>query len=270
MLSGKLLLKTEAARLFLRHVGIDADPIKEYDAFKQACSQANPRYKGDRDLVRFQLEENTSTWDPDLCDATMLLARELGMFNEKRFDRTVAKIGLALGGARRSPLHRACYIAEDIVRGKIKVDVLVVAGSTRPLNEAEQATVQDFAPGAQTEISLCDGAADFIKRKLPNQSVKVVCNDDPRSGNRGVIAQVIEEIGYNQPINSLIACTTGIYRTALMFDLMLAKKDHNLTYVDAAGHPSDPEMIFNRTVATYLSENLTTISKAADVAAIGL
>lgn len=62
MLSGRLTLKTEAARMFLRHVGIDADPFKEYDAFKQACSEANPRYKGNRDLVRFQLEEDTNTW----------------------------------------------------------------------------------------------------------------------------------------------------------------------------------------------------------------
>lgn len=268
MLSGKLTLKSDAAQLFLQQIGIDADPFKDLEAFKQACAQANPRYKGNRDLVRFQLEEDTSTWKPEQCRTTMILARELGMFNEKRLEG-VADVGLALGGARRSPLHRACYIAEAIARGKADVKILVIAGSTRPINEAEQATVQDFAPGAETEIAICDGAANLIKRKQPDLNVKVVCNDDPRSGNRGVIARVMQEIGSCCPIKSLIACTTGIYRTALMFDLMLARKEYGLEFIDAAGHPSDPEMVFNRTVATYLSECLTTLSKAADAAAVG-
>lgn len=268
MLSGRLTLKSDAAQLFLKQIGIDADPFHDLDAFKQACSQANPRYKGNRDLVRFQLEEDASSWEPELCHATMILARELGMFNEKRFEG-VADIGLALGGARRSPLHRGCYIAEAIARGKADVKFLVIAGSTRPVGEAEQATVQDFAPRVKTEIDICEAAADFIGRKQPHMCIKVICNDDPRSGNRGVLAKVMLEIGSYYPIHSIIASTTAIYRTALMFDLMLAKEEYSLTYVDAAGHPSDPEMVFNRTIATYLSENLTTLSKAADVAAIG-
>ncbi|MEI8060678.1 MAG: hypothetical protein WCG99_00055 [Candidatus Berkelbacteria bacterium] len=271
MLSAKLTLLSDATQLFLEEIGIDADPIAEKEAFRKACEQANPRYKGGRDLVRFQLEEDSTQWKPQQLRATMILARELGMFNEKRLEGNYDAI-IALGGARRSPLHRACYAAEAIARGKAATKVLVIAGSNRPVNEAEQKTVRDFAPEADEEIKICEGAAEVIKKRYPDIRVVTICNPDPKSGNRGVIQRVMAELDglFHDKIRKVATVTTGIYRTALMFDMMMESPEHGWTYFDAAGHPSDPEMVFNRTTSTYCAENLTTLGKASDVAAIGL
>ncbi len=269
MLSGNLLLRSDAAQLFLEEIGIDADPFTEPEAFLKACEQANPRYKGGRDLVRFQLEEDETQWEPQQRRATMILARELGMFNEKRLEGDWDVV-IALGGARRSPLHRACYAAEAIARGKAGAKVLVFAGSNRPTNKAEQVTVEDFAPKADEEIKICEGAAGVIKKRYPDIRIVTICNPDPKSGNRGVIARVMEELGNSfGEIKTVATVTTAIYRTALMLDMKMEAPEQGWTYFDAAGHPSDPEMVFNRTTATYCSENLTTLRKASMAAAMG-
>ena len=270
MLSAKLTLLSDPAQMFLEAIGIDADPIREPEAFQKACEQANPRYKGGKDLVRFQLEEDYTQWKPQQLRATMILARELGMFNEKRLEGNFDVI-IALGGARRSPLHRACYAAEAIARGKAATNALVIAGSTRPVNEAERATVKDFAPDADEEIKICQGAAEVISKRYPNIRVITVCNPDPKSGNRGVIQRVMAELDglFHNNIRKVASATTGIYRTALMFDMMMESPNFGWTYYDAAGHPSDPEMVFNRTTSTYCSEGLTTLSKACMAATMG-
>ena len=265
-LSGELVLRNSASRMFLRAVGIEANPFTEMESFLLACQQANPRYKNGKDLVRFELEDE-ALWPQDVHDATLNLAGFLNMCRGETPLTGAWDIIIALGGARRSPLHRACYAAQAVVDVRATVSVAIaVAGSTRLLNDAEKAQVQDFAPGAETEYDLCYGAAEKVKTHYPELNVVSICKDDAKSGNDGVIDQTIEvldpETAEHKPLR-VAAVTTRIYTVGLHLDMAKAAKRHSWRDYAAAGHASDPETVFNRKTATYLSECLTTLRKAA-------
>ena len=143
MLSGKQLLRCDAAQIFLDAMGIDQDPIHDLEQFKLACEQNNPRYTGGKDLVRYELEKDDQKWKPQIRRATMNLANFLNMCRGEtplvgNFD-----LILALGGARRSPLHRACYAAQAIVDNRADAQFIAIACSTRPLRDDEKG--QDYA-----------------------------------------------------------------------------------------------------------------------------
>ncbi|MCX6812510.1 MAG: hypothetical protein NTW79_02715 [Candidatus Berkelbacteria bacterium] len=276
MTSGRLLLGQPAVQLFLEKLGIEADPFRELDEFKAACEQANPRYKGGRDLVRFQLEADETTWPSGVRQATMNLANKLGMTHGETPLIGEWDLIIALGGARRSPLHRACYATQSIIESRAS-GMLVIAGSTRKLYDPEhpeimspeQKQVQDFAPNAMTEYDLCVGTQSTIEKKYecwPGISITTICEENPRSGNDGVIDKVMSDLGNDQPLR-VAAVTTRIYVISLELDMARAAKRHGWRNFAAAGHASDPEMVFNRTISTYLSECLTTCRKAAIAAA---
>ena len=268
--SGEQVLRKPASRIFLRALGIEIDPFEHLDRFMDACEQANPRYQGGRDLVRFVLEKDCAEWPDEVVDATMNLAGSLGMLHGETPLTGKWDIIIALGGARRSPLHRACYAAQAIREYRASATTLVIAGSTRLLSEAEKAQVQDFAPNAQTEYDLCAGAAKYIEDHHMNLvDIATVCKDDSRSGNDGVIDQTIADLkpAFGDMPLSVAAVTTRIYTAGLELDMARAAKRHGWCGYAAAGHASDPEMIFNRSLSTYLSECLTTLRKAAVTAA---
>jgi len=270
MTSGKLLLGQDATRLFLHEIGIEVDPIRELEDFKKACEQANPRYQGGRDLVRFQLEQDTSTWPAGVRYATMNFALRLGMTSGETPLNGEWDLIIALGGARRSPLHRACYAAQAIAESRAGAGILAVAGSTRLLNDIEKSQVQDFAPNAETEYDLCVGAMNQVKKRYPKLTVAAICKDDPKSGNDGVIDQTIDALSHELAIHKplrVASVTTRIYVIGMELDMARAAKRHGWRGYAAAGHSSDPEMVFNRTISTYLSECLTTLRKAAIAAA---
>jgi len=274
MVSGRMLLRQDATQLFLAAMEIDADPIAELDQFLKACEQANPRYQGGGDLVRFQLEADDSKWPSRIRHATLNLANYLNMCRgEDPLKGGPYDVIIALGGARRSPLHRACYAAQAIVDNRTEAKLIVIAGSTRPLVEEEKGQVQDFAEGALTEYDLCLGAQQFVKKRYPDLNIVAVCNDDPRSGNDGVIDKTMAFCathfgGAVRVLNlSVAAVTTRIYAQGLYLDMARAAKRHRWGQFLAAGHASDPEAVFKRKLAIYLSECLTTLRKAALAAA---
>lgn len=274
MLSGRLMLRWSATQMFLKAVGIDADPIREREAFHLACEAINPRFKDKegrrQDLVRFQLQDDQTKWDDAVRLATLNLAEKLGMLCGEKILEGDFDIVAALGGANKSPLQRGLYAAEFIERGVAGAKVLAIAGSTRVIKDAEK-QVATYAPGAETEYDLCLGAANFLRTRYPDINTVAVCKDDPRSGNDGVIAQVMQEYGdIGEGPVSFAAVTTKIYLTALLVDLArLNKTDYHWAHFAGAGHPTDPEVISGRKIATYLSECATTIDKASWAAQFG-
>lgn len=265
-LSGSLILKSPASRMFLRASGIEVNPFTQLEAFKQACEQANPRYKGGRDLVRFQLEEDESNWPEEVTDATLNLAGFLGMCRGETPLTGEYDVIIALGGARRAPLHRACYAAQAIEDVRATADMIIVAGSIRQLAATEKP--QDYAVGADTEYDLCVGAASWIQKRYPKLNISTVCKNDPRSGNDGVIDKVMQVLGASTPL-SVAAVTTKIYAVGLHLDMARAARRHGWRGFLAAGHGSDPEMVSKRGLIPYYSECLTTLRKAAIAAAEG-
>lgn len=276
--SARLSLRQDNVLDFLDKFGIEADPIHELDEFLLACQQVNPRYQGNRDLVRFQLETDESTWDDSTIRAIMKLAKSWGMTHgDTMFSDFDGNVIVALGGARRSPLLRALYAILATLDRKAYANLIIVAGSLRQLLDAEKLVTQDFAPDAQTEYDLCVGARNMLLARYPHIKIETVCEDDPKSGNDGVIKAVMRacenrlatQYGFNASKMSFAGVTTQIYVRALDFDLARNAKIYGWSDYAAAGHCSDPEMVAKRTVATYLSECLTTLRKAALAAAEG-
>jgi len=270
LFNGNLMLRQPATQMFLRELGIEADPTQEMDDFLLACEQANPRYQGGVDRVRFQLEEDDSTWPEGIKQVTLNMAGALGMLRGETPLRKVHDLIIALGGARRSPLHRAMYAAQAVIDGRADTKLLIIAGSTRQLGKKEIPEVQDFAPRAETEFDLCEGAMRTILERYPGLRIATVCNDDPKSGNDGVIdavmrSEIVTSIGETEL--RVAAVTTQIYVAGLDFDMARAAKRHSWDSYLSAGHSSDPEMVFKRKLATYLSECLTILRKAAIAAA---
>ena len=129
---------------------------------------------------------------------------------------------------------------------------------------------QDYAPDAEDEYGLGVGAQKRIQKRYPDLKVWAIRNDDPRSGNDGVIDKTVEvmrqELASFKPLR-VAAVTTRIYVAALHLDMARAAKRHGWSQFFAAGHDSDPEVRFNRTISVYLTECLTTLRKAAIAAA---
>lgn len=271
-LSGSLVLRNPATKIFLRAMKISSNPFSELDQFKLDCQKAHPRYKDGEDRVRFQLESDESLWPEEVIDATLNLAGFLNMCRGETPLTGKYDLVIALGGARRSPLHRACYAAQAVEDQRAETKCIVIAGSTRLLQESEKPIVQDFAPGALNEYDLCNGAAKKLLGRYPGFNVQTVCKDDPRSGNIGVIDEVMLWHTSNFPNSgpiSVAGVTTRIYTVGLHLDLARAAKRYGWSNFLAAGHSTDPETVFNRTLTSYLAECLTTLSKAADAAAMG-
>jgi hypothetical protein len=81
--------------------------------------------------------------------------REFGMVDSTQPKYSHYDMLIVLGGANRAPLQRTEYGLEQ----GVDVDAVALLGSDRPVNDAERQKAVDYAPQAQTEFDLMDGAA---------------------------------------------------------------------------------------------------------------
>lgn len=272
-ISGSLLLRNHATRIFMRTLGITANPIEQFDLFLRECKRANPRYEGEKDRVRFQLEKDSRLWSEEARDAIFNLAGYLNMLRGETPLTGAFDYIITMGGARRAPLDRACFAAQAILDSRASASKgIVIAGSTRLLADDEKPLIQDYAPGAETEHDLCVGACERILKRHPELKIFTVRHDNPRSGNDGVINEFMnnhnQRFSNNEPLR-IAGVTTRIYTVGLHLDLARAANRYGWRDFFAAGHSSSPEMVFNRQDSTYLSECFTTLRKAAIAAAEG-
>lgn len=274
--SGRMLLKRAATRIFLRDIGITQDPFTELEEFLLACEQANPRYKGGKDLVRFELNEDPTHWEDAQRDAIINLAGSFGMLGGKEtpFNQPV-KVAVATAGANRSTLQRTMHLVQSILDGRAAAELIVVAGSTRPLRPKEIPFVKDYAfygEDAKTEWDCCIGAKEIIREAHPGLRIIAIRCDDPKSGTEGVIEAVMNDERVQKLGGRLTTAwiTTQIYVEGLRQKLAIS----GLKYPDCTflgfGHSSEPEVIYRRALDIYLSEGLTTIRNAAIAASMGV
>lgn len=262
--SASSLMRSPATRIFLRAVKITANPFTETAEFIQACNDANQRFRQGQDLVRFQLEAERGPWTDEVMDATLNLAGFLGMCRGETPLTGKYNLIISTGAARRAPYNRLCAVVQTIIDGRAEADFIVTAGSTRPLLDAEKKVAEDYAPGAKTEYDLCFGAREVVLSRFPELEIEAVCSENPHSGNDEVIDQVMRSFQRKLPDHPSVAVmTTQIYVKGLHYDLARAAKRHGWSSFLSVGHCSDPEMVFKRTIATYHSECLSTLRKAA-------
>jgi hypothetical protein len=172
---------------------------------------------------------------------------------------------IVLGGARQSNLDRTRYAVDAIKKGNATFKHLVVAGSSRELQEAERENTTNYAPGAKTEFDLCVGAAATAAKENPGLVVSVMYVEDKRAGKPTVIENVLATLQSNGSLPggaSVAAVTTQIYQTSTERDLARIAEQFGVAETFVAGNPSDPSVVAKRTPATYLSEVLCTLRAA--------
>lgn len=259
----------QAGSELLEHFGVEASAVEQPEQFLEAMAQLDPRYQGGRELVRWQLETDQTEWSEDTKQIILRAAEGMRMLEQEtslsgQFDAVIA-----LGGARQSNLDRARYAVEAAKEGNANFKHLIVAGSSRELNEAEQENVANYAPGATTEFEACVGAAKTVAQENPGLITSVLYVEDERAGTPAIIEKVLATLQANGSIHEgsrVAAVTTQIYQSSTELDLARVAKQFGISETFTAGNPSAPKVIEARTPATYLSEVLRTL-KAATLAA---
>ncbi len=254
-----------AGKDFLGHFGVEVDPAQNPEQFRAALEQLNPRFQGGRDLVRFELEADQTQWDEDTKKVIMDAAEAMRMLEKETSLTGHYDLVIALGGARQSNLDRAKYAAEAVKEGGATIDRLIVAGSFRPLNDAEKENVSNYAPNAQTEFGLCGGAAKQIATDYPELKVRAIPVPGEKAGTPEVLEHVfslMRKQGILPEGSRVAAVTTQIYQASTSLDIARVGKQFGLEAM-AAGNPSDQKIVDARTPATYLSEVLRTLRAAS-------
>jgi hypothetical protein len=259
----------QAGAEFLQHFGVEVNPTEQPEEFKAALAQLDPRYQGGRELVRWQLEADQTEWPEDTKQTIMDAAEGMRMLVPETPLVGDYDVVISLGGARQSNLDRTRYAAEAASEGKANVGRLVVAGSRRKLNEQEQESVSNYAPGATTEADLLVGAANAVANEIPEVSPEVHVVEGERVGTPEVVESVLQDMQEKGELPEgakVAAITTQIYQASTELDLARVAKKFGVSETFTAGNPSDPNVVAKRTPATYLSEVLRTL-KAAAIAA---
>jgi hypothetical protein len=252
---------------FLNHFDVQIDPKAETAAFLDTIQQLDPRFKGDRNLVRWQLEDDQTEWDEETKKIIMDTVEAMGILKPKTPLTGNFDIVVSLGAARQANLERARHAAEAISSGQAKAFLLVITGSDRPLNEIEQDKVVNYAPGATTEFDLATGAAQSIANEYPEISTRLVHVAGEYANTTDVIKTVLADLktgGVSPDGLRLGAVTTQIYQPFTSIEVAAAAKELGVAETFVAGNPSDPEIVAKRTPATYLSEILRTLRAAAN------
>lgn len=268
---------------FLEHFGVELDPVNDYANFMEAMNQLNPRFSGERELVRYELEADQTEWSEDSKGVIMRAAEGMRMLESETPLTGDFDLVIALGGARQSNLDRTRYAAGAIANGEATASKVVVSGTDRELKEAEQDNTANYAPGAKTEFDLCAGAAKTVKEENPELNVTA-----QRVPSHHYLTIMFGEIGTPSVIEDALSSfktgldvvyprgkkdvlraarvgvvTTQIYQASTELDLARIAKRFGITETQTAGNPSDPKVIEARTPATYLSEVCRTLRAAA-------
>ncbi len=270
-MTGHDVLTLESVVRFLAYFGVEINSFDDPDAFMSALRQLDPRYKDDRNLVRYQLEHDQTQWPTDAVEAIMACTRDMRMLEPETLPQSDREYYLiiVLGGARQSNLDRARFAARCKTECYYPKGNLVVAGSSRKLDDGERNNISNYAPIAETEFDLCCAAAAIVAKESAIVTSQYMV-DNERAGTPDVLEEVINH-SYD-PVETVLAVTTQIYQLSTELDLrrIAQKLDINPNMTMAAGCPSDPEVVAKRTTATYLSEVLRTLRAAALAAQAGV
>lgn len=257
----------QAGSEFLQHFGVKVSPTEQPEQFLEAMAQLDPRYQGGRELVRWQLEADQTEWDEETKGVIMRAAESMRMLEPETPLQGNFDVVIALGGARQANLDRTRYAVEAAKEGKVDFKYLVVAGSSRELNEAEQENAANYAPGAKTEFDLCVGATSTVAKENPGLVASVMYVEDKRAGTPAVIEKALATMKANGSLKDgarVAAVTTQIYQASTELDLDRVAKQFGVAETFTAGNPSDPNVVAKRTPATYLSEVLRTLKAASN------
>src|SRR5579862_314002 len=113
----------ESGRSLLDHFGVEADPMEQPQEFIKAIKQLDPRFQGERPLVRWQLEQDQTEWPKDTVDLINQTAVAMRMVEFDEEGKPISNetrlaghydVMIVLGGARQSNLDRARYAVDCV------------------------------------------------------------------------------------------------------------------------------------------------------------
>lgn len=239
--------------------GLIADPHKNPEEFIAAARQLNPRYKGDRTLVRFELKGTEPSFTLEQRGSIIMTAAALDMLKRETPLRGEFDVVVAHGGARRAAYDRLKYAAEALSSGQASGH-LMAAGSTRPLRPGEAEEAVAFAPeNAATEADLVAGAAAKVSEEFDIET-GIITVDNPDAHTSDVLRAVIQRRGF-ESVRRVGGVATQIYwaKTDIIFRMM----GRELGFTSAvAGNPSELSIVGDRNDNTYHTEILHTLNRA--------
>ena len=107
-------------------------------------------------------ETSGTDFDEEQSAAIFAAAEEWHMVRSSEPQKDHYDFVTVLGGANKSPLMRVTYAKEQLEKYNLAVPHMVLLGSSRPLNDLEKKNTADYAPGAQDEFDLMNGALETV------------------------------------------------------------------------------------------------------------
>lgn len=251
----------ERTALYREIFDFTIDPVAEPDRFEALTKELSPRYDGDRQLVRFELERaDDSGFTAEQRGVIMRTAVDLEMLKnetplEGKFDLVIA-----LGAARMANYDRTYYGAESLQSEKA-AGKLVVVGSTRSLASGELEAASSYAfEGTTTEGDLVEAAATKVSEEF-DMDIESLVVDNPKAHTELIVESAIERFAI-QAGQRIAGITTQIYRIPTVLDLSRVGRRHGIETA-VAGNPSGLEIIGNRTFTTYNAEIIRALRAVA-------
>jgi hypothetical protein len=242
--------------LYLTHFELAVDPAEDPAQFVAAVDELNPRFKGERTLVRFELEKDTTEFPAATKGIILETAVALEMLKHETPLVGEFDVIAALGAARRAPYDRIKY-AVQAVKSEAASGRVVAVANTRDLVPGEAEAAAAFIPaGAETEADLVRGAAAKVSEE-EDVEIPVIVTDHPKADTETTVSTMMEQFGQDR-LARVGAVTTQIYWAKTELDMARFGRRYG-TDTAVAGNPSEPAIVGNRTMATYHSEILSTL-----------
>jgi len=256
------------------------NPVTHPMAYAEAVAELNPRHPrsvfrkpGDTPEAyedRYVIADNgmpawAAPYEEDIYHAAHGLGvrdQEIGTTFAHPFPEGRFAVGLVLEGANRQNKLRGAALAEAVRAGRLSVDQMFVAGTSRPVGEREGHGNYNsgHAVAAKAVAELYDEYPDVFGRGgVPLDVFRV---ETRQAGTRETVSEVALRLG----ASSLVMAGSNIYGSWMRTDLLTVQhRLPRLTTVGFGAGPDDPKAA--RTPLIWAAEVAQTLVSAAHLQA---
>ena len=162
--------------------GLEGVGTDKYESLDQLKKISNDNWDFRKGKERQEAVE--TSFNEEETKSIIDAANALGMIDSSSPQRESYDFCTVLGGANRSPLLRVQYAKEQIDNSGVSVPYIILLGSSRPLDDDEKAKTEDYAPGAQDEFDLMNGAVETVFGvKSDNEETISLQNTSPKTAD---------------------------------------------------------------------------------------
>lgn len=163
--------------------GLDGAGTDNYESLDQLKKLSNENWDFRNGKERQEAAE--TSFNEEETKSIIDAANALGMIDSSSPQRDSYDFCTVLGGANRAPLLRVQYAREQIDNNGVKVPYIILLGSSRPLSDLEREKTSDYAPGAQDEFDLMNGAVETVFGVVSDDEETIdLQNSSPKATDR--------------------------------------------------------------------------------------